>query len=64
MYMVASWVGFFFSSPPRHSIVERPATPARRDNISILPLEWLSGKLKNFATFGYYAPHERHQSLL
>jgi hypothetical protein len=64
MYMVASRAGFFFSSPPRNSILERPATPARRDNTSILPLEWLSGKLKNLVTLEYYAPLECHQPLL
>src|SRR5450755_1549166 len=26
-------------------------TPAGRDNLSILPLEWLSGKVKNLATW-------------
>jgi hypothetical protein len=61
--VVASRVGFFFSSPPRNSILENPATPAGRDNTSILPLEWLSGKLKNLATPDYYARLECHQSL-
>jgi SAM-dependent methyltransferase len=35
----------------KNSGQESPATPAGRDNISILPLEWLSGKLKNLATW-------------
>ena len=29
---------------------ENAVAPAGRDNPSILPLEWLSGKLKNLAT--------------
>jgi hypothetical protein len=29
--------------------------PGGRDNTSILPLEWHSGKLKNLATFESYA---------
>jgi hypothetical protein len=53
--VVARRAGFFFCSPPCNSILENPANPAGRDNSSILPLEWLSGKLKNLATFDCYA---------
>jgi hypothetical protein len=54
---------FFFCSLPQNSGQESPATPAGRDNISILPLEWLSGKLKNLATFKPHACFQRYQSL-
>jgi len=61
--MVARRADFFFSSPPCNSILENPATPAGRDNTSILPLEWLSGKLKNLAALHSYACLECHQPL-
>jgi hypothetical protein len=48
----------------KNSGQESPATPAGRDNISILPLEWLSGKLKNLATFEPHACFQRYQPLL
>src|ERR1039457_1198503 len=37
--------------------------PAGRDNISILPLEWLSGKVINCRIGSLYACFERHQPL-
>ncbi len=52
---------FFFCSLPQNSGQESPATPAGRDNISILPLEWLSGKLKNLATFEPHACFQRYR---
>src|SRR5208282_768767 len=38
--------------------------PVRRDNISILPLEWFSGKLQNLIAVSLYAHIECHQPLL
>jgi hypothetical protein len=38
--------------------------PAGKDNIPILQLKWLSGKMKNLATFQPYACLQRHQPLL
>jgi hypothetical protein len=35
-----------------------------RDNTPILPLEWLSGKMKELATFTPYASIKRHQPIL
>ena len=43
--------------------VGNSADPAGRDNISILPLEWLSGKMKNPAECLAYARFQRHQPL-
>jgi hypothetical protein len=36
----------------------------REDNIHILQLKWLSGKMKNLATFQPYACFQRNQSLV
>jgi hypothetical protein len=38
--------------------------PAGRDNISIVPLEWLSGKLKKLLRGYRFARFGRHQPLL
>src|SRR5258708_38132839 len=58
---------FIFSLPrtPAWS-TRRPDSndPAGRDNISILPLEWLSGKLKNLVRLHIYACFQRHQPIL
>jgi hypothetical protein len=61
--VAASRASFFFCSLPQNSGQESPG-PAGRDNISILPLEWLSGKVKNLATFEPDACFQRYQSLL
>src|SRR6266567_1635328 len=58
---------FIFSSLPRTPAWRTRRTdstdPAGRDNISILPLEWLSGKMKNPARLHIYACFQRHQAL-
>jgi hypothetical protein len=38
--------------------------PLGKDNIPILQLKWISGKMKNLATFQPYACLQRHQPLL
>jgi hypothetical protein len=43
---------------------EKPGIPAGKDNTSILPLEWLSGKLKNLSRLLQNARCQRHQPLL
>src|SRR5258708_9243839 len=51
---------FTFYSLPRNSILASAAPPAGRDNISILTVEWDSGKLKNLCTLEFYACFECH----
>jgi hypothetical protein len=43
---------------------ENPATSAGRDNFSILPLEWISGKLKKLAGSAEHAYIECYHSFL